>query len=529
MSDVETRVPLAASTIKLEDNASAAPEPTHVESDALGLALSGGGVRAALFSLGVVIGLIETKCHRRVRCVASVSGGSILNSALAHPPGLHSFSTVEEFEPLAKSLATSLAWRGAFFVDWRSIPAGFWYLTRVVARALVPLLFLLGVLADMLENKWNIKLGDLDYSMVPWQTVGYIAVASLLVSGLLSRGLFQEARYASILRTVAAASAEGTYQKLVKEWSLTSAKGGPGVMHVLVATDLLSGEPMYFSTQFVHCRPYGWSTPNNISTAEALYSSAAFPAVFPPKKLKLKRLKFQNGEMTGALPSLVRLADGGIYNNLGTDWFEVLDKQSEASPPVLWPFGEIKVNPLKIKTENIIVINASAPSRRVQRLAPFPLSLSRIMSVLYDNTVKPRLLAISDKGHPLIDIAESPLKLARRLEKLDGEAGLRAKSIATTLKGRDDVFWADFSRDTAGTKTKLSGAGRRTGARLMLDGYLLSLVLLHVIFKAKLPEKIKGEEYFLSLVYGDQNRSAGRETAAAESALVEPAQPGTPI
>jgi len=40
--------------------ASAAPDTTIIESAALGLALSGGGVRAALFSLGVVIGLIET-------------------------------------------------------------------------------------------------------------------------------------------------------------------------------------------------------------------------------------------------------------------------------------------------------------------------------------------------------------------------------------------------------------------------------------------------------------------------------------
>jgi hypothetical protein len=47
-----------------------------ISTEPLGLALSGGGVRATLFSLGVVIGLIETSCHKRVQCVASVSGGS---------------------------------------------------------------------------------------------------------------------------------------------------------------------------------------------------------------------------------------------------------------------------------------------------------------------------------------------------------------------------------------------------------------------------------------------------------------------
>ena len=54
----------------------------------IGLALSGGGVRAALFSLGVVFGLIESGYHRRLRCVTSVSGGSIVNAVLAHGPSL---------------------------------------------------------------------------------------------------------------------------------------------------------------------------------------------------------------------------------------------------------------------------------------------------------------------------------------------------------------------------------------------------------------------------------------------------------
>ena len=56
-------------------------------------------MRAALFSLGVVIGLIETGCHRRVRCVASVSGGSILNAALAHEKSLACFASLRSSNP----------------------------------------------------------------------------------------------------------------------------------------------------------------------------------------------------------------------------------------------------------------------------------------------------------------------------------------------------------------------------------------------------------------------------------------------
>lgn len=469
----------------------------ETESADLGLALSGGGVRATLFSLGVVIGLIEAQCHRRVRCVASVSGGSILNAALAHAPRLGSFSTVGAFEWLASSLAASLAWRGAFAFDWRSLASTGWYLARLVGRAIVPFTLGLAILTDRLQDL-GFKL-TADFSHVPWLPVGLVALVSMLIVGVFSRGLLQEAKYQSVLSAVAASSPgpvkPGVY---VREWGAASDGSGPDVMHVLVATDLLSGEPMYFSSQFVHCRPYGWSLPEQIRTAEALYSSAAFPAVFPPKRLKLSRLNFQNGEMPGALPRVVRLVDGGVYNNLGTDWFEVLKEHSRASRPLLWPFGALEVKTPTIEDKNVIVVNASAPSRRVQRLGPF--TLARIMSVLYDNTVGPRMRSLRGEDRALIDIDESPIRLAKRLVGLGGDDGRRAEALVKRLEGRTDQFWADFSRDTAGTKTKLSQAGRRTGARLMLHGYLSSLVLLHVRFGAELPELIRGEEYFLSLV-----------------------------
>lgn len=494
--------PPTAREVELEPRASPVLQDPSTESAPLGLALSGGGVRAALFSLGVVIGLIEAECHRRLRCIASVSGGSILNAALAHSGRQGGYSTVKEFEPLASRLASRLASQGAFAFDWRTVVSALWYITRVIARAALPALVALAVIADQVRGQWQFNLAEVDYSLVPWPLVGWIAAISLVLSVLLSRGLLQEAKYSSVLGAVDDSSPGRLY---VKDWGTDPAKGSSGVMHVLVATDLLSGEPMYFSSCFVHCRPYGWSTPGEIRTAEALYSSAAFPAVFPPKKLKLSRLKFQNGEMAGDLPRTVRLADGGVYNNLGTDWFDVLAEQSRTSRPQLWPFGELAIESPTIDTSNVIVVNASAPSRRVRWLPPFP--LTRIMSVLYDNTVRPRVRSMHSENRPLIDIDNSPIELAKRLAQLGGDAGIRAEALATTLEGMSDQFWADFKSDAAGTRTKLSPAGRRTSARLMLHGYLLSLVLLHVRFGGKLPTKIRGEEYFLSLVSGLWSRA----------------------
>jgi hypothetical protein len=215
---------------------SAASEATTTESAALGLALSGGGVRAALFSLGVVIGLIESGCHRRLRCVASVSGGSILNAALAHAPSLCGFKGIADFEREASKLAARLAWQGIFAFSWRSIGAALWFLIVVLVRAIPPLTlglaFAAGSVAGALPDEFKRALASFDWSKVPWLAVGGIALASVLLSVLLSRGQLQQLQYASVLG--------GGLRLYVKDWGAKK----PSVMHVLVATDLLSGEPM---------------------------------------------------------------------------------------------------------------------------------------------------------------------------------------------------------------------------------------------------------------------------------------------
>ena len=497
MTTHETSLQLTVPEAGADQNATVAPEAATTESAALGLALSGGGVRAALFSLGVVIGLIATGCHRRVRCIASVSGGSILNAALAHGNRLTGLSDVTEFEVLASRLAASLAEQGVFAFSLRNIAATAWYVVQLIIRAIftvgVGLVFLIQPLAQLhkfLAETFSFR------SMPEWLGPGVLAasaLAVLFVWFLLTRGLFQETRFRSVLHYVA-----GRFGVLnVEDWG--TAGKGPSVMHVLVTTDLLSAEPMYFSNKFVYCRPYGWSTPKNIRTAEALYSSAAFPGVFPPKWLRTTRLRFQNGDMPGPLPLFLRLADGGVYNNLGNDWFEVLQKQSQTSPPLLWRFGELEVEAPIIEAKNVIIVNAGAPSRRIRFLFPFG-TLARIMSVLYDNTVRPRVKLIREECGPLIDIAETPLKLATSLAKLEGDVGRRAKKLMMEFESRTDEFWADFTHDTAGTPTKLTKAGRRTAARLMLDGYLSSIVLLYSRFDGQLPKKLEGEAYFLRLV-----------------------------
>src|SRR4051794_19857362 len=61
----------------------AAPRRGREKTAPIGVALSGGGVRASLFSLGALLFLVDSGLSRRVREIASVSGGSITNAFVA--------------------------------------------------------------------------------------------------------------------------------------------------------------------------------------------------------------------------------------------------------------------------------------------------------------------------------------------------------------------------------------------------------------------------------------------------------------
>lgn len=51
-----------------------------IQEEKLGLALSGGGFRAALFHLGVLAALAELKLLSRIEVIATVSGGSVVGA-----------------------------------------------------------------------------------------------------------------------------------------------------------------------------------------------------------------------------------------------------------------------------------------------------------------------------------------------------------------------------------------------------------------------------------------------------------------
>jgi hypothetical protein len=80
----------------------------------LAVALSGGGHRAALFGLGVLMYLVDAGANAKVSSVSSVSGGSLTNGYVAQTLDYRS-ATPGLFGPVAARVASQIARRGTLW------------------------------------------------------------------------------------------------------------------------------------------------------------------------------------------------------------------------------------------------------------------------------------------------------------------------------------------------------------------------------------------------------------------------------
>ena len=108
----------------------------------IGVALSGGGVRAAAFALGGLLYLVDSGLNQRVGAISSVSGGSITNAILMRCGFDFSKADRTEFDTLARKFIFLLTRRP--IMGW-------------LVFALYFVLIALGVLAVFLLAGWPIR------------------------------------------------------------------------------------------------------------------------------------------------------------------------------------------------------------------------------------------------------------------------------------------------------------------------------------------------------------------------------------
>jgi predicted acylesterase/phospholipase RssA len=334
----------------------------------IGVALSGGGLRASLHGFGVLTALVDLGLNSQSAQIASVSGGSMTNAFVA----LRSdFSNVkpDDFDRIVREFSCLVVKKGLVPL-WPTIvilTLGIGGVSAAVGALVYGLLRFFGVASPQSTN------------------AGIIAGAGSLFALWLCRGhVFEWYLYRRLYR---APSTRGPARFSDLAEGRTE--------HVVCATDVPTGQPFYFTSRdggrfSLRRKPIAqdyegsWTMRccNGLRVATAVRASGALPPLIPPKLLKLRHFKHSCeacapfATQREGDPRHVFLSDGGVWNNLGT----------QALEDAVFP-GHV---------DCLLVANASALLKRTRSWYLFVPLVAEFMALMRNadiqnfNTVAPR-------------------------------------------------------------------------------------------------------------------------------------------
>lgn len=160
---------------------------------------------------------------------------------------------------------------------------------------------------------------------------------------------------------------------------------------IFTSTDLTAGRAFRISRDFVGSFDYGYAepAPDSLELGVAVASSAAFPMSFSVIWLPTADLPLGNP------PKVLSLVDGGVYDNLGLEWFQGWNSGRPASA---------------LNAKFKIVVNASGLLRPTPKKYGAARALARDMSVQYAQTLNLRVRWFVDRLRPRAPGAEPPDK-----------------------------------------------------------------------------------------------------------------------
>ncbi len=324
------------------------------EQRALGVALSGGGHRATVFSLGALLYLVDSRRNSEVKAISSVSGGSITNAFIATLSKPFNEQGPDTFEPEVARFAHQIAGSRE------------WWCRSIVSSLVLLTAWLVVVLWDFPDNLFSLKQFIVLGPLLIWVSVAgpksggtlwgwwgtwfylaslvaitAIALASVWVtasSPSLQQWLWTiallsaVALLAGVRNKIAELAFEATINPLPKH---NLARGQhralrdlpKTIRHVFCATEVHTGRHAYFSHDLFYVPVAGVANPGSLKLSTAVQSSANFPVGFPLRFFLRRRHKFIgtsafNGpRMRLVTPRVIALSDGGVYDNTGASWF----------------------------------------------------------------------------------------------------------------------------------------------------------------------------------------------------------------
>lgn len=424
----------------------------------IALALSGGGNRASIFNLGVLLYLADASKNREVTSIASVSGGAIANGAVAQSQ-IFNRCTGVEFRDAMRPFARRLARWGTLWAWW-----GTWvYLTAVVAGLAITLVV------------W----------IYPWSSLWLRVPTAILMMAVVWKLLLEQRGVIcgqALAKTLFSPRAHPT---------LLSDVAGEDIDYVFCATELHAGEHVYFSGKFVCSYRFGWGKPADLPLHVAVQASAAFPGAFAPRVLSTRPHNFQNGRHSA---DWMLLLDGGVYDNMADQW-----PMGIRTRKARWPEQAASLK----EPDEVIVVNActNLPWGSVRRLF-IPIvnelcSLMRVIDVLYDNTTTPRrrsLVAEFDRAFKagnkpcgaLITLEQTPFQVASYFaEATDDSLSNRTSRARAALAalGETQETWETVVQANCAVPTTFRSLGTDVVARLLYHAYVTAMMNLHVILE----------------------------------------------
>jgi NTE family protein len=146
-----------------------------------------------------------------------------------------------------------------------------------------------------------------------------------------------------------------------------------GPQTIFTSTCLQTGRAFRFARAFTGSWDYGYAqpTPPGVSLGTALAASAAFPYTFT-----VVQLPTENLELPKSPPQKLTLVDGGVYDNLGLEWFQGRRSGRPGSSE---------------HADFILAINASGVLSRPTHPISAPMALLRDLNVQYSQTLNVRV------------------------------------------------------------------------------------------------------------------------------------------
>ena len=488
----------------------------------LEIALSGGGFRASAFGLGVLVYLVDSGLNRRVKLISSVSGGSITNGFVANKCDFKA-QDPESFRPIVSQLARLISGNGKY--------GGFWLVSRpYVALLGIGGLALLGLLIKIL----------IGFPIVVW------AEAIVFMFGALAWSVLALNRGAIVLNWISRTFFQG-------EDVLLGKLSGRSIDHVFCATDLTSSGSFFFSTKGggrVFSESYGRGDGSKVALKVAVASSAAFPPLIPPIDFRLQGRGFSKDKTP---PERIYLTDGGVWNNLATEWSML--RKSIMGAEMAWvqarpPSPGETMPPALVARDNcplggvLVIANASKPeTRRNLWMLKFPVvsfvtTLIRVLDVAVNSTVRGRSSDIEHTArmrmlnnpsrwelgedaplpqHAIWDElpgSAPPVAVAVEMTRWPGETALAYQMVGGLAQWVDaperytqehrtaiEKLTETLGKDGDIIPTTLDNLGPERTLRMIVLGYLNARETFAVVFANHTPPALPTRKWFEDLVY----------------------------